>query len=55
MRPRWSVSELRDERPLDWRWSPREIVAIARAVESRTVPVTTTVPTCRTDAKCPRP
>ena len=29
MRPRWSVSEMRDERPLDWRWSSREIVAIA--------------------------
>ena len=54
MRPRWLVGEMRDERPLDWRWSSREIVDIARAVESRTVPVTTTVSTCRTGAKCPR-
>jgi hypothetical protein len=54
MRPRWSESEMRNERWLDWRWSSREIMDIARAVESRTVPVTTTVSTCRIGAKCPR-
>jgi hypothetical protein len=54
MRSRWSENEVRDQRLLDWRWSSQDIVDIARAVESRTVPVTTTASTCRTGAKCPR-
>lgn len=60
MRARWSASEMRNERALDWRWSSQEIMDLARAVESRTpaatanTPVTTTVPTCRSGATCPR-